>query len=656
MSEFEAYRGLFVAESRENHETIVKSLLVLEQGIDEGAIDEIFRAVHTLKGASASMGFEETERLCHSMEDVLSLIRAHTLDVSPPLVDLLLACTDVIEEMIDGIESGGNGHHGDTGHLVDMLRLWVDRGSGNRSVVSNAVSASAPAPPDPEPPSGDPGDPGDRPVYRVRVRVSEESAMADVRAMLVLTNLDALGTVLTTTPSRQAIDEGAFERDLEVEIASDAGEEALRIAASGTEIAAVTVSPVHRGTDDSLGAAPSSCSPGVREEEDRRTRERDREKGREIKNIRVDIHQLDHIMNLVEDLVINRGRLKQIAELHRIKEMDEAISVVERSVSELQNLMMLIRMIPLNQIFNRFPRVVRDVAKHDGKEVEFVIEGGETELDRSVMDGLSDPLLHLIRNGINHGIELPEVRERAGKRRVGMLRLSAHRDRDNVVIELSDDGAGIDIERVRKKAVERGLATSEAASLLTDEEVLAFLFQPGFSTAEKITDISGRGVGLDVVKSSIEALKGSVKVSSVPGQGTRFELILPPTMAIIQVMIVRINTRRIAIPINSVIEVASLTADAIHRIGSNEAILLRDEVLPIYRLDEMFGPPTKGDIILVVQYEDRKCGLPLDLVEGQQEVVVKPLNRLIGSSRGVSGVTILGDGDVVPVVDVNTMV
>ena len=651
MSEFEAYRGLFVAESRENHETIVKSLLVLERGVDETAIDEIFRAVHTLKGASASMGFEEPERLCHSMEDVLSMIRANTLEVSQSVMDLLLACTDAIEEMVDGIESGGPGSHRDTVQLVDLLRKWVDLGSGGQESSTPAPQV-APEPSEAEAAEVDLSA-DDRPRYRIRIRVSEESAMGDVRALLALANLDALGTVISSAPTRQAVDEGRFEGLLELEIASDAGEEALQIAASGTEIAEVTIAPVGPSSGGESRAAPAAAS-AVREEDDRRPR--DREKGREIKNIRVDIHQLDHIMNLVEDLVINRGRLKQIAEQHRIKEMDEAISVVDRSVSELQNLMMLIRMIPLNQIFNRFPRVVRDVAKHDGKEVEFRIEGGETELDRSVMDGLSDPLLHLIRNAINHGVELPHVREKAGKHRVGRLRLSAYRDRDNVVIELADDGGGIDIARVRRKAVERGLYTPEAAALLTDDEVTGVLFQPGFSTAETITDISGRGVGLDVVKSSIEALKGSVKVISVLGEGTRFELMLPPTMAIIQVMIVRINSRRIAIPINSVIEVASLAADTLHRIGANEAILLRDEVLPVYRLDEMFGAPSTGGIIMVVQYLDRKCGVPLDLVEGQQEVVVKPLNRLIGSSRGVSGVTILGDGDVVPVVDVNTMI
>jgi len=360
-------------------------------------------------------------------------------------------------------------------------------------------------------------------------------------------------------------------------------------------------------------------------------------------------------MNLVEDLVINRGRLKQIADEHKIKEMDEAIGMVERSVADLQNLMMNIRMIPLNHIFNRLPRVVRDVAQYDGKEVEFIIEGGETELDRSVMDGLNDPLLHLIRNAVNHGIEAPEVREKAGKPRKGLVKLSAHRDRDNVIIELTDDGGGINVEKVKGKAVEKGLITKEAAAAMSTEEAIDLLFQPGFSTADKITDISGRGVGLDVVKRAIEALKGTVRVETTPGKGSRFELLLPPTMAIVDVMIVRIRGRRVAIPINSIIEVANFQRDATHRIGRNETILLREEVIQISRLDDMFGDSADCPILVVVQYQKRKCSVPVDVVEGKQEVVVKPISGFIGNIRGVSGLTILGDGDVVPVLDVNTM-
>jgi two-component system chemotaxis sensor kinase CheA len=302
------------------------------------------------------------------------------------------------------------------------------------------------------------------------------------------------------------------------------------------------------------------------------------------------------------------------------------------------------------------PRVVRDVAQYDKKEVEFVIEGGETELDRSVMDGLNDPLLHLIRNAVNHGIESPDTREKAGKPRKGYVKLSARRDRDNVIIELVDDGGGINIEMVKAKAVERGLITKEAADTFSTEQAIDLLFQPGFSTAETITDISGRGVGLDVVKRSIDALKGTIRVETTPGKGSRFELLLPPTMAIVDVMIVRINGRRIGIPISSIVEVANFKKDSTHTIGKGEAILLRDEVLQIYWLNDMMGESQKAEILIVVQYEKRKCCIAVDVVEGKQEVVVKPLSRIIGKTRGVSGVTILGDGDVVPVLDVNTMV
>jgi two-component system chemotaxis sensor kinase CheA len=318
--------------------------------------------------------------------------------------------------------------------------------------------------------------------------------------------------------------------------------------------------------------------------------------------------------------------------------------------------MMNIRMIPLNHIFNRLPRVVRDVARYDNKEVDFFIEGGETELDRSVMDGLNDPLLHLIRNAVNHGIESPDTREKAGKPRKGYVKLAAHRDHDTVIIELIDDGAGIDIEKVKEKAIETGLITREAAELLTQDQAIDLLFQPGFSTAEKITDISGRGVGLDVVRRSIEALKGTIRVETIPGKGSRFELLLPPTMAIVDVMIVRINGKRLGIPISSIVEVANFHKGDTHQIGKGEAILLREEVLQILWLNDLVGHSDSCEILVVVQYQKRKCCLPVDVVEGKQEVVVKPISSFIGNTRGVSGVTILGDGDVIPVIDINTIV
>jgi two-component system chemotaxis sensor kinase CheA len=650
VSEFEAYRGLFVAESRENHENLVKNLLLLEKGTEQDAIDEIFRSVHTLKGASASMGYSQMERLCHAMEDVFQLIRNGSAEITPELGNLLLACADLVEQMLDDVESGGDSSSKNPDEQVNALKQWLgQRGIKPKDTAAKPLATN-------ESPKNDENSlafvDDTRPEYEVRITVASECVMKDVRAMLAISNLEELGTILSVNPTKEKIDAGEFDGMLELVISSDAGEEALRTAASGSEIAQIEIKLVER---EEQKPAEESAEYKKAADSDKK-QPITQEKTREIKHLRVDIHQLDHIMNLVEDLVINRGRLKQISEQHRIKEMDEAIGMVERSVSELQALMMNIRMIPLNQIFNRLPRVVRDVAQYDGKEVEFVIEGGETELDRSVMDGLNDPLLHLIRNAVNHGIEAPEAREKAGKPRKGFVKLAAHRDRDNVIIELIDDGAGINVEKVRAKAIEKGMITQEIADTLTTDQAIDLLFQAGFSTADKITDISGRGVGLDVVKRSIESLKGTIRVETTPGKGSRFELLLPPTMAIVDVMIVRINGKRLGIPIGSIVEVANFKRDATHRIGKGEAILLRDEVLQIFWLDEMVGKSDKCEILIVVQYQKRKCCVPVDVVEGKQEVVVKPLSSFIGNTRGVSGVTILGDGEVVPVLDVNTMI
>jgi two-component system chemotaxis sensor kinase CheA len=650
MSEFEAYRSLFVAESRENHEMLVRNMLILEKGGSQTAIDEIFRSIHTLKGASASMGFMEMERLCHTMEDVFQLIRSGSAVISADLNNMLLACSDIVELMLDDVEGGGDSSSVNPDEQVKALKQWLSKNSGKpveKQSKPAAKQSTATAQKTIEI-----SDDTDRPRYTITIKVADDCVMKDIRAMLAIGNLESLGTILSFNPSREAIDEGVFDGTLILKMASDVGEDALKTAATGTDIVFVEVIPVSKEPE-----IQAEISDEVQPAEpDKKQQSASPDKNREIKNLRVDITQLDHIMNLVEDLVINRGRLKQIAEQNKIKELDEAIGMVERSVSDLQSLMMNIRMIPLNHIFNRLPRVARDVAQYDGKEVEFVMDGGETELDRSVMDGLNDPLLHLIRNAVNHGIEAPDVREKAGKPRKGFVKLSAHRDRDNVIIELIDDGAGINVEKVKSKAVEKGLISKDSAATLTTEQAVDLLFLPGFSTADKISDISGRGVGLDVVKRSIEALKGSIRVETNPGKGSRFELLLPPTMAIVDVMIVRINKRRLAIPISSIVEVANFRNDATHRIGTSDAILLRDEVLEIFLLDDMMGKSENREILIVVQYQKRKCCIAVDIVEGKQEVVVKPLSSIIGNTRGVSGITILGDGEVVPVLDVNTMV
>ncbi len=652
MSEMDTYRELYVAESREYHEHIVKNLLILEKGSDEGAIDQIFRAAHSLKGMSASMGYDQMQRLCHAMEDVFHQIRGGTLETTSTLMNDLLSASDDIERLLDDIEQGGAGTLEDLDARTERLEAWVvkkepaqDQQSVQATLGDGLETAKTASP------SG-------LPEYRISIRLSDTCDNKNLRAMIALQNLEELGQILSVTPSREVVEDGVFDGSFELRLASDSGLETVKNAISGPDFTQYTVIPVSPPEKKhEAGAAGGETGEGRRMQvPEGGQKEEKHDKVREIKNIRVDIARLDQMMNLVEDLVINRGRLTQIAHKHQLRELDETLNMVGRSVSDLQNLMMNIRMIPLNQIFNRFPRTVRDLAMKMGKEVDFSIEGGDTELDRSVLDGLNDPLLHLIRNAIDHGIESPDVREGEGKSRTGTLKLSARRDRDNVLIVIEDDGAGINVEKVKKKAVERGLITEETAESYSPEQVYDLLFQPGFSTADKITDVSGRGVGLDVVKTSIESLKGTIKVDSAEGEGTRFELVLPPTMAIVMVMMVRVNGRRCAIPITNVAEVASLTAQSIHQVGRNEAILLREEIIPLHRLDDMFGRSEQGEILVIIQHRHMKGAIIADLIEGQQEVVIKPLSRFIGSCRGVSGVTIPGDGEAVVVIDVASIV
>ena len=775
MSDLDAYRSLYVAESRENLEGIVSNLLVLEKGTDSHAIDEIFRSAHSLKGMSASMGFMHMEEICHALEDVFSQIRSGKLEVTQSLVDDLLGGADDIELMIDEIEEGGEGQLEHKDQRVKSLKRWL--------TVADGGTKETRSDPEPtpliqfEPDSDQSGDMYEGPSYdqdagagcqsyEISLSLADNVDNKNLRGMLILQNLESIGEIIQTGPDRSVIeDDENFSGAITLQFRTNAGIGAIEtiLGVSDVQSRTITVAqhpigePVIPEKDDIEVLSPvevisdgeeqytihielsssvdsknlrsmlllqnieglgkiSQITPkraiiedsdsfngiidllfitnepkekilsllkgsdiknySVQKEEPviapvsgisvdssdditptgPRTSTPDKtEKKREVKNIRVDIDRLDHMMNLVEDLVINRGRLEQIAQQYKIKELDETLNMVGRSVSDLQVMMMDIRMIPLNHIFNRFPRTVRDIATKEGKEVDFVVEGGDTELDRSVMDGLNDPLLHLIRNALDHGIESPDVRIANGKNPKGLLKLSASRDKDNVVIVIEDDGGGVNVEKIKKKALERGLVTEESLALMSDQEAYDLLFQPGFSTADKITDISGRGVGLDVVRTTIASLQGTIKLESVPGEGSRFELVLPPTMAIVMVMMIRINGKRCAIPITNVAEVASLAAFPIQNIGNGEGLLMRDEIIVLYRLDDMFGRSKTEEVIVVLQNGPKKGAIIADLIEGQQEVVIKPLSKFVGTCEGVSGVTIPGDGEVVPVLDVKAI-
>jgi two-component system chemotaxis sensor kinase CheA len=817
MTDLDAYRALYVAESRENHENIVANLLELERGEDnETAINEIFRAAHSLKGMSASMGFDDMEAVCHTLEDVFSQIRNGTLEVTHGLMDTLLAGVDDIEMMVDDIEDGGSGVLSNKEARVTALKAWISTDPAPDILESPQQQSTTPEPPlqsEPEvisspdiPLSSSFEEEGTMPSYTISITLAPNVDSKNLRGMLLLQNLDSFGAIFSTSPDRETIeDDPAFSGSFEVTIASDAGRAAIEAALSTQDVGTYSFNQdtsAERSGEKPLSLSekiPTNLSPAEGDRytfeitiantvdsknlrsmvflqnfealgtiasttPDRETIEDDptfsgiftvvidltselsafesilnssdiehykvikeeggerkeivfrgkgekillnddfptiksvshdeiksidvpqdetersvevpteistpssfsastpstprpvsahQEKAREVKNIRVGIDRLDQMMNLVEDLVINRGRLEQIAQQHKIKELDETLNMVGRSVAELQDMMMGIRMIPLNQTFNRFPRTVRDIALREKKEVDFIIKGGETELDRSVMEGLNDPLLHLIRNGIDHGIESPDVRVANGKSPKGTLTLAAFRDKGNVIIVIEDDGVGMDPNKIRKKALEKRLIPPDVLNEMSDEEIFNLVFYPGFSTADEITDISGRGVGLDVVKTTIAELQGSINLTSELGKGSKFELILPPTMAIVMVMMVQINARRCAIPITHVAEVASLSVFPIQNIGHGEGILMRDEIILLYRLYDMFGDSEHEEIVVVIQNQNKKGAIAVDLIEGQQEVVIKPLSKYVGSCSGISGVTIPGDGEVVPVLDVN---
>ena len=499
MSEMDMYRSLFIAESRENHETIVKNLLILERGPDESAIGEIFRAAHSLKGMSATMGFDQLEHLCHAMEDVFQNIRSGQLIIQPDLVDVLLKASDDIELILDDIESGGSGSDSNfEGHLVALTGWKEQKSAGQSSAGRPATKKGLPgevpgAPAGSLKPGSESGPVADGDgtrqgdEYRVTIQLKPDCDNRNLRGMIILGNLAGLGTIIATTPAEEIIEDGQFDGSLSVLIRSDAGVEALKAAVSGTEVQECRIGDqeVYPGPKVSRQEAEEepaqkeikSGSPGP----GKGIKEEKADKNREIKNIRVDITRLDQMMNLIEDLVINRGRLAQIAHKYQIKELDETLNMVGRSVSDLQNIMMNIRMIPLSHIFNRFPRAIRDLAKKEQKEIEFVIEGGDTELDRSILDGLNDPLLHLLRNAVDHGIELPGKRIKEGKPANGLLHLVASRDRENVVIVIEDDGAGINPLRVKTKAIERGLITEEqGARIYPTNRYMISCFFPGF--------------------------------------------------------------------------------------------------------------------------------------------------------------------------------
>ena len=659
------YAELFLTESREHVSAINHSLLELERGAGgDEPVGAIFRGVHTIKGMSATMGYTAVASLSHELETLLDLVRKGGRTVDARLMDLLFRAADLLERAIESAVSGVAAV--DVAPMVAQLQAEAGRGTpaySSLAVTSEFQIAmtgefpigmtsefAVPAPdawtaPAPEGAG-----------LLVRVRLVEGTPLKGVRAYLVVEAAKKLGDVGAISPPLEAIQADEFDRDIAFRLTTELPEEdvvaALRRAgdvddvragegAAATPVAAKPAPGVAKATNGS-GANGGSSTGAVRQQ----------------RSVRIDLRRLDNLMNLIGELVITRGRLTQLTGSIDDPALAETVAQTTRLVADLQDEIMTSRMVPVWQVFDRFPRLVRDAARSVGKPVEFTIEGKEVELDRSMLDEVGDPIVHLLRNAIDHGIEPPDVRRAQGKPEAGHLTLSATRDRSAVAIKVTDDGRGIDRDKVIRRAHEHGLLEPSKTDL-TDEELFRIISQAGFSTADTVTDLSGRGVGIDAVHNRVRSLGGSVDMRTAPGKGTTVTLRLPLTLAIVRSLLARIGDETYAIPMTHVSETVELHREILHTLKGREVLMIREEVLPLIRLRQLLqyeGEAKRGlEQVVVVEMAERRAALVVDALIGQQEIVVKQFDGVQNGLTLFGGATILGDGAPALIIDVSSL-
>jgi len=662
------YAQLFLTESREHVAAVNQSLLQLERDSTgpgaASAVGEIFRAVHTIKGMAATMGYSPVADLAHELETVLDCVRRGELSIETTIMDTLFRSADVLEQAVEAAVAGREGETVPP-DLIAALRA-----------LTAAPGAAPVAPPSASPP---PSETSGKIGELVRISLQPETPLRGVRAFLIVQALATLGEIVSTAPAIAALQNEDFDNEFSVRlVTSQPAAEIERVAravgdvldvqigeprASGAWAAptpawgmpALTMTPAHdMAALSAMTLTPAQGIPAAPSGDARS------ETGR-VRSVRIDVRRLDALMNLIGELVIARGRLTQLATELGDLPLEETVMQSSRLITELRDEITASRMVPVSQVFDRFPRVVRDAARAVGKPVEFVIEGKDIELDRSMLDEIADSLVHLLRNAVDHGIEPADARAAAGKPAVGRLVLSAVRDRSAVVIKVSDDGKGIDRERVLERAKRDGLVDA-AKTDLTEDELLRLLARPGFSTAEKVTGLSGRGVGVDAVYTKVRALGGAMDIRSVPGQGTTVLIRLPLTLAIMRALLARVGGETYAIPLAHVSETVELVPDVLRTVKGKEVLLARDEVLPLLRLRSLVGLPaytaaTEIDLehVVVIDLGDRRAGLVIDELTGQEEIVVKQYDAVRDGPPFFGGATLLGDGRPSLIVDVSSL-
>ncbi|OAS21712.1 chemotaxis protein CheA [Paenibacillus oryzisoli] len=688
--ELSQYLSMFIDESKEHLQSLNENLLNLESNPkDISIVHNIFRSAHTLKGMSATMGFEDIAALTHDMENVLDLVRNSKIDMDSYIFDCIFKSLDSLESMVEDIIQGGTGK-ADVSPIVASLRSIVTGDYKKGPVAATTVAVKEPA-------KGIEVDEFQYSilqqsidsgflVFYIEVSVNENCVLKAARAYMVFDAMERMGEIIKSTPSVQEIEQEKFDRSfslyfisqvdqatlekeilnvseiasaviitVDTESLSELSRPITEVETARQEIAAAVAAAVPNLEVAAPKASESAANAGVAKPV---------AGGAPVasRTIRVDIERLDTLMNLFSELLIDRVRLEQLASEVKRNDLTETVEHMSRVSSDLQNIVLKLRMVPVDSVFNRFPRMIRDLAKSLDKKVDLVITGADTELDRTVIDEIGDPLVHLLRNAVDHGIESISDRIAVGKPEQGTIQLRAFHSGNHVFIEIEEDGKGIYRDRVLKTALKNGLVTAEQAAKLTDHEVYNLLFASGFSTAEKISDISGRGVGLDVVKTKIQMLGGHVQVDSKPGFGSKFSVQLPLTLSIISAMLVRLGNEKYAIPLSSIVETSAIQKSQIRNIQGSKMIDYRKTVIPLLSLSTLFQVPDFNEDleeeteIVVVRKGDKQVALMVDEFIGQQEIVLKTLGKYLTGIFAISGATILGDGQVALIIDPNALI
>ena len=687
------YLEIFLDETKEHLQNLNTQILELEADPENmDTINEIFRAAHSLKGMAGTMGYKRMQNLTHDMENVFSEVRNGNIKVQPEMIDVLFRCLDALDEYTNNIQESADEGTNDNEPLIKQLNDILNAVSnGEKAEKPKAAAAAAPqtaeaseekwhdiALDDSQIRVIQEAQRQNKNVYGINVVVQETCILKAARAFLVFKAVEEQGEIIVSNPSAQDVEDEKFDRDFTLIVVSDNTLDAvIKAAENVSEIAKVTGAPIelektknYRPIEEKEEET-NKPAVGVKtaSTEDKNSKapaktEKKQTPGKPIVNrtVRVDIEKLDVLMNLVSELIIAKNSLVSATDQEQSGNsgINEHIEYLESVTTSLHESVMKVRMVPIESVVNKFPRMIRDLSKKLDKKMELYMTGEETELDRTVVDEIGDPLMHLLRNSADHGLESAEVRAQRGKPAVGSIFLDAYQDGNNVVIEVRDDGNGIDTEAVKNKALERGVITPEQAASMSEKDIINLLFLPSFSTAKKVTDVSGRGVGLDVVRSKIESLSGEVEVKSKLGVGSTWTIRLPLTLAIIQTLMVVVGGEKYAISLGSIQTIEDIAPSEIKLVQNKEVIHLRGTVIPLIRLSELLdieSTRTKEEnlIVVIVKKGDKLAGLVVDDMIGQQEIVIKSLGKYIKQCKFISGATILGDGEVALILDANAL-